>query len=257
MKIFKSLYYRLVTDDGEVFIVSEIKNSSYFKLAVKNFADLKMLCIAAIVVSLRVVLRLVRIPVGADLYISFDCFVNSVGSMVYGPLVALAVGAVSDTLGAILIPQGPYFFPFIFTEMSSSFIFALFLWNREKLSVNRIVLSRFTVNMICNIIMTSAIMKWWYYPLFFSEKTYYFFNTLRIAKNLILFPIEGILMAVLINALAPALAQLKLINKNTTEKPKKKDIIFIAVLAVLSVALVAVYILYISPFLQTHKIELF
>ena len=45
--------------------------------------------------------------------------------MIYGPLVGLLVGAVSDTIGAVLFPTGAYFFPFIFVEMFSSFIFGL------------------------------------------------------------------------------------------------------------------------------------
>lgn len=232
------------------------KKDGYFKAAAKNFGDLRIIAIAAVIIALRVALRLVRIPIGPDIYISFDCFVNSVGSMIYGPLVALAVGAVSDTLGAILVPQGPYFFPFIFTEMSSSFIFALFLWNREHISVKRIILSRFTVNFVSNIILTSAIMKWLYYPAFFSDKVYPLFNSVRIMKNLVLFPLEGVLMAVIINALAPAFAKFGLIKKNATDKPTKKDIILVVILALLSALLVVLYIFVLAPFLEAHKITL-
>ena len=232
------------------------KNLSYWKAALVNFKNVKMLAVAALVVSLRVVLRLVRIPVGPDIYISFDCFVNSIGSMIYGPLVALAVGAVSDTLGALLIPQGPYFLPFIVTEMSSSFIFALFLWRKERITPARIVLSRFTVNFVSNIIITSIIMKWLYYPLYFSDKVYPLFNSVRIAKNLILFPIEGLLMAILIYAAAPGLVRLGLMRKNAVEKLKVKDIVLIVILTLISVALVVSYVLWLAPYLEAHKITL-
>ena len=62
--------------------------------------------------------------------------------MLYGPIMALLGGLISDTIGAVLFPSGPYFFPYALIEMSSGFIFALFLY-RAKLTEFRIILARF------------------------------------------------------------------------------------------------------------------
>ena len=48
-----------------------------------------------------------------------------------GVLIALAAAAVTDTLGALLFPTGPYFPLFLFTEMAGSFVFALFLYRTK------------------------------------------------------------------------------------------------------------------------------
>ena len=87
-----------------------------------------------------------RIPVATDVNITFGFIVNALGSMVYGPVVALLGGAVSDTLGYLVSPNGVYFFPFILLEMGGSFIFALFLYSTDITPV-RLILSKFCVNL--------------------------------------------------------------------------------------------------------------
>ena len=103
-----------------------IFSAAYFKEAAQSFKSVKMLAFASLIVAMRVAVKFVTVPLAAGLELSLDCYVNSLGAIVYGPLMGLLVGAVSDTLGCIIHPTGPYFFPFIFTEMlnESGCIFA-------------------------------------------------------------------------------------------------------------------------------------
>ncbi len=230
---------------------------SYWLDAAKNFTKTKMLVYAALICALRIVIKAFKIPVlPGNLNISFDAYINALGSLVYGPLVGLAVGAVSDTIGAILFPSGAYFFPFIFVEMSSSFIFGLFLW-RRKITVPRVILAKFAVSFVCNIILTSFIMKW-FYAYLGTGKAYPFINAVRIVKNLILFPIEGILICFVLNAFMPALKQLKLTREGQTGlKPTLKDFILVGVLLIVSIGLILFYLLFFQDWLAAHNIKLF
>ncbi len=235
--------------------VMPIFSKQYWRAAAKNFSNLQMICFAALIIALRVAVKFISLPVAQGVTFSFDCYVNSIGAVVYGPLVGLAVGAVSDTLGCILHPTGPYFFPFIFTEMSSSFIFALFLWKRD-ISAPRVLLSKFTVNFFCNIILTSALMK--VYMSIFYGKDYNLVNLTRIVKNLVLFPIEAMVITLILTAMIPAYKSLKLIDKSQSNvSMRKKDIVLIAVLTVLSVGLVLFYIFFLKDFVSAHNIKLF
>lgn len=235
-----------------------IFSKAYWHLASKNFSDLKMIVFAALILALRVGVKPLGIQLAPGLKLSFDCYVNSLGSICYGPLVGLAVGAISDTLGCLLFPSGPYFFPFIFVEMASSFIFALFLWKRT-LTPLRVLFSKFTVNLICNIIMTSLLMKWDYY--FFyglkEARAYSLINLVRIGKNLVLFPLEAVLITIIIGALTPALRSLRLLPR-TQEKItfRAADIITVAILLVVSVGLILFYIFFLKDFLSAHNITL-
>ena len=212
----------------------------YWKDAARQLTDVRILCIAAILIAVRVALKSIQIPVGPDLNITIGFFVNALGASVFGPVVAIVAAAISDTLGCILFPTGTYFFPFIFVEIAGSLIFALFLW-RAKLSATRIMLSRFFVSAVCNFIMNPTIMIW-YYAWLNEGKTYTFITVPRVVKNLALFPAEALLLVLFLGAMLPALMHLSLVPKGLTPpKLMKKHIVLLVILALFSVGIVGAY----------------
>lgn len=235
---------------------TSILKKGYWREAAKSFASTDMLAVAGIVVALRIAVKAFSIPIVPGLYITFDAYINAIGSFIYGPLVSLAVGAVSDTVGAIMFPKGAYFFPFIFTEMASGFIFSLFLWRRNITAI-KVILSKFTVNMFCNIILTSVFMKW-YYIFFGIEKAYPFINLARIVKNLVLFPFEGVLISIIIWSLFSGLQKSGFIDRTlTAQKPDKRHILLTLGLLAISIGIVLLYIYVLAPYLETNNIQLF
>lgn len=234
-----------------------ILTAAYWRLALASFRSTQMLTFASLICALRVVVKLFRIPLAAGLTLSLDCYVNALGSVVYGPLVGLLVGAVSDTLGCLLFPSGPYFFPFIFVEMSSSFIFGLFLW-RRRLTVNLVLLSKFAINLVCNIILTSIIMKWDYYFFYGIEKAeaYAVINLVRIGKNLVLFPLEAMLITLVLQAAIPALNRLKFSGLDPAQlRLEKKHYVMIAVLLLISIGLIVLYVNGGADFIKGHNFK--
>ena len=233
-----------------------ILTADYWRQAARSFADTRMLVVAGLIIALRVAVKLLRVPLAAGLYLTFDCYVNALGSLVYGPLMGLAAGAVSDTLGCIIAPSGPYFLPFILVEMSSSFIFALFFW-RQPLRIPRILLAKFTVNLICNICLTSLFMKWDYYVFYGAEEAqgYAIINLVRIVKGLVLFPAESLLIALIFRAIMPALRSLRLVKNNGDLNPQRRHYWLIALLTLASIGLVLLYIFFLKDFVSAHNIK--
>lgn len=232
-------------------------SKAYWQEAARNFSRVKMLVFAALICALRIAVKAVRIPIiPGTLYFSFDAYVNALGSLVYGPLVGLAVGAVSDTIGAFLFPSGAYFFPFIVVEMSSSFIFALFFWKRT-LGAPRVILAKFAVSFICNIVLNSLLIKW-SYAYFATGKTYNLINGVRIVKNLVMIPLEGTLIVVILNAFLPVLKQMRFVEEGQEGlKLRKRDIVLVILLTVISVALIVFYFFFLKDFISEHNIKLF
>lgn len=232
----------IANENGGIF------TKAYWKRAAKQFSDPKMITIAALIVALRVVVKLFKINIATGLGFSLDGYVNSLGAMIYGPFVGLVGGAISDILGLIITGQmGSFFPPFTLVEMASSFIFALFFWNR-KITVLRALSAKFSVNLVCNIIMTSVFMKW--SILIQSGRdaadAYKIINGVRIAKNLIMFPLEAMIIISVLSFALPILNRLKLVDKRqcfVDQASKKGLVLKIALLTVLSIALVVAYIL--------------
>ncbi|MBQ3355899.1 MAG: folate family ECF transporter S component [Oscillospiraceae bacterium] len=215
---------------------------AYWRCAFGELKRPKMLAVAAILLAVRVALKPVSITLSPTLSINFGFFVNALGAMIFGPVVAVLSAAVSDTLGCLLFPSGPYFFPFIFTEIAGSLLFALFLY-RARLTGWRVTLARFAVCFLVNIVIQTPIMLW-YYKLMLG-KEYALFDLPRIAKNLVLFPFEALLLLLFLNVLRPVTYRMKL----TFDPPQKLQItkrlvIFVVVLFLLGAAATGAYYVY-------------
>ncbi len=175
----------------------------------------KMLAVAAILIAVRVALKSLAIPIAPPtLMINLGFFVNALGAMIFGPVTAILAAAISDTLGCVLFPTGAYFFPFIFTEIAGSLIFALFLY-RAPLTNLRVTLARFCVSFFVNIVIQTPIMLLYYQMIL--GKPYAIFDLPRICKNLVLFPFESLLLILFLNVMTPLTYRMGL----TYEPPKK------------------------------------
>lgn len=217
-------------------------SSAYWLDAASQLKNVRMLCVAAIFIALRVALKSTFIPVGDNLNIYFGYFVNALGAMIYGPVVALVSAAATDTLGFFVAQsgQGAYFFPFIFVEMAGSLIYALFLW-RRKLTGTRVILSKFSVTLFVNILLNPLIMIW-SYEFFNNGKSYAFITIPRVMKNVALFPIEAFLLATFLALAVPVISKTGFIPKLESDiKLEKKHILLLGILFVVACAVVAAY----------------
>ena len=201
-------------------------SKAYWRDAALELKDTRILVFAALMIALRVALKSLGIPIAADLKINIAFFINALGAMVFGPVVAVLAAAVSDTLGCLLFPTGVYFFPFILTEIAGSLIFALFLY-RTRVTATRVILSRFCVDFFVNIVLNAPIMAWYY------------------LKNLALFPLESVLLILFLTAMIPLAYRMHL-GYDTGERLhlKKRQVILLGVLFLFAAGCVAGYFVY-------------
>ena len=172
---------------------------AYWKCAANELKDTRVLVLAALIVAIRVAVRSMRIPIAENLHILIEFLPAALGSMVYGPIVALLSGAVSDVLGALLFPAGPFFPPFTLLSMLSSLLYALFLY-KAPVTLLRSLLSKGSVNLLCNIILTPILLSW-----MMGRAAALTLEMPRIIKNITLLPIEAIALYALLRAMWPAL----------------------------------------------------
>ena len=217
-------------------------SKAYWKQAASEFKKTKVLIFAALMIALRVVLKMVSIPVGPDLRINTAFFINAYGAAVFGPVVAIVAAAISDTLGCLLFPTGVYFFPFVFIEIAGSLVFALCFY-RAKISSVRVMLSRFLIDFGVNIVLNTPIMVLYYKMI--VGKYYAIVDLPRIAKNLCMFPIESILLILFFRLVIPPTKHLGFMHGDVDKlRFTRKNITLLAVLFVVGVASVFGYSVY-------------
>ena len=179
---------------------------SYWRTALRELQNLRMLTLAAIVVALRIVLSGLYIPLGDNLNIFFGYFVNSLGAAIYGPVVALLSGFATDVLGYFVHPTGPFFPGYVLSTMLGSFFYALFFY-RARVTALRVVLAKLSVNLLVNVglgALWSAIQ---------FSKGYYYYLVKSLAKNIGLLPVEALLLWLFLRAMAPICATNGLLPK--------------------------------------------
>ena len=214
-------------------------SKEYWQLAAGEFRKTRVLIFAALMIALRVALKSMGIPIAADLKINVAFFINAFGAMVFGPVVAIVAAAISDTLGCILFPTGAYFFPFIFIEIAGSLFFALFLY-RAEVTAKRVILSRFCIDFIVNIVLNTPIM-WLYYRMVMG-RNYAIFDMIRIVKNLAMFPIESVLLILFLRMVMPPTCKLGYIySKGDQLRFTKKNVILMVILVLIGALAVTGY----------------
>ena len=195
-------------------------SKAYWRDAAAELKSTRTLVIAALLIALRVALKTVVIPLAPNLNINVAApLINALGAMIFGPVVAAAAALVSDTLGCIIFPQGPYFFPCAFVEVAGSVLFALFFY-RTKMRPTRVILARFSMDLFVNIILNSAVM-FWYFQVFY-QKSYVEMLLPAIIKNLCMFPIEAFVLTLFLSVMIPVTYKLGLTHDASADKNSMK-----------------------------------
>lgn len=217
-------------------------SKQYWRLAAAELKDVKMLVLAALLIALRVALKPVAITWMPNVQTNAAMFVNALGAMIFGPVVAIPAAFISDLLGAILFPQGPYFLPFALTEIGSSVIFAMLLY-RQRVTTTRVIIGRFCICFFINILLQAPIMLWYYAVIL--GKSYTMFALPQILKNLFMFPFECVLISLFLSVMCPITYRMKMTyDGNANLKFNPKQIILLVCLFILGVVSIFSYLTY-------------
>lgn len=183
-------------------------STTYWKNAKLELHSIKMLILASLFISLQIVISSFFIPVPSlgTIRIYFTFLVISLGSLIYGPILAILVAIVSDTLGYLIHPQGAYFIGYCLTGIVSNLLYALFFY-QTKITLMKIFICKLLVNIFANIILNGL------WDSILSGANYTALILTRIPKNLILLPFEVIMIYFLFKTMLPLLKQHNLIKE--------------------------------------------
>ena len=213
-------------------------SKEYWRLAFGEMKNPRTLVFAALILALRIAVKPLSITIAGDLTEGIGFIINAFGSMVYGPVVALLSGALSDTLGFLVFPSGVYFPAYMITEMAGSFVFALFLY-RAEISIPRLILCRFCICFFVNVLLAYPIHTA-YYSIMLGKD--YSLTWIRIVKNIVLFPIEAVLLAVIFRSLLPPFRKLGYLYSGTEKLDfTQKHVLLLAALFIAGAVCVFAY----------------
>ena len=188
-------------------------SKAYWRDAAAELKDVKMLVITALMIALRIALKPFAIYIGPQMAIQTATLATALGAMIFGPVLAIPAAIISDTIGFMIFPTGDYFLPFVLTEIASTMIYALCLY-RAKPSATRVMIGRFLICFVVNVILQQLIFAWQYTYMGNPDKAkdavMGIMTVARIFKNVFFFPIETVVITLFLKVLVPITARAKL-----------------------------------------------
>lgn len=164
---------------------------SSFRLLKKT----RTLTTAGILLAIQMVLSSYgTIEVTDSLKISLAHLALAPTAAFFGPVVAGMQGALSDILGFLLKPTGPYFPGFTITAMLLGLIYGVSLY-KTKHTMPRVVITRITVMLLVNILLNTVFLTMLYGPSRLATLP------VRVVKNLIQLPFDCILLYAMLQVL--------------------------------------------------------
>lgn len=182
-----------------------------FKKSASELKSLRCLCVTAILIALDLALKssaTVNLPFAK---ISFAFIALAAVGMLFGPVVAFLAGGITDILGMLIAQNIGAFNPlFTLVEMTGGMIYGMFLYGFTVIkpdlsggkafvrsigsnwgSFVRIVLAKFMVIVVCNLIMNTSfqVLTGYIAPEAFRAKLW-----ARVGTNFIKMPFDVLLM---------------------------------------------------------------
>ena len=169
----------------------------------------KRLCVIAVLIAMQIVLgRIAAINVGSYLKISFGFIPIAVCGILCGPFWTMMMAAVCDILGALLFPNGAFYFGFTLVAIAGGLIYGLFLY-RQKENLVRCLLCTLTVAVICNVLLNTVFLIQIGAMVGAGNDGFWPVMWTRVIKNAVQFPVNGLILFVVWKALQRIPAQLR------------------------------------------------
>ena len=167
--------------------------SGRLALAAAELHRPRTLALAAMLAALNLALNQFTIPVSAYLEISFDFLASAAAGYLCGPWVAALSGVATDILGYVLRPNGPYFPGFTLSALLLGIVYGLWYY-RRPVRLWRVVACKLTVTVLFNFFLTPL----WLHIMY--GQAFVVLSSLRVVKNAIKFPVDVLLLMLVLRA---------------------------------------------------------
>ncbi|MCF0130354.1 MAG: folate family ECF transporter S component [Pseudobutyrivibrio sp.] len=163
--------------------------------------EIKVLTTCAMLLALAIILGMFKIPINSIIEIRFGSIPIAIAGSLFGPAVGAIVGGAADIVQFVVKPTGPYFPGFTISSMATGVIFGYILRAKSgKVSLVRVVIAE----LIYSVIVCLGINTLNLYILYGNMASggaagYFAFMLTRLPKEIVMFPINCLIMATIIN----------------------------------------------------------
>ncbi|MCX6097549.1 MAG: folate family ECF transporter S component [Caldiserica bacterium] len=163
----------------------------FMKSSTNELKSVSTISVAGMLVAVSVVLSFLKVVISSVLEISFAFLPLAAGGLLYGPVVGGIMGVLSDVLGYYIRPNGPFFPGFTLNALISGALYGLFLY-KKPVTLKRVIIVSALIAILINLLLNSLWLSMMY------GKAFVVLLTARIVKNVVMFPIDTVLLMALL-----------------------------------------------------------
>ena len=167
------------------------KEENVFVRSLHELKSTRCLALTALLIAINIALDLLglTIKLPPNLRIGFGFLCNAAVGMLFGPVVGMMAGVCTDVLGYFAgnLTMGAYFPGYTLTAITAGLFWGLWLYPR-KLTVWRALGANACINLFCNIGLNTLWLT------MTGGKAMGALLALRVPKNLLMLPIETVLL---------------------------------------------------------------
>lgn len=181
-----------------------------YKDSLNEFRVTRNAVFCGLMAALAIVLGTVAsISIGQYVRIGFSGLPNRMVDFLFGPVIGCFFGGALDILKYLMKPEGPFFFGFTLNAMLSGLIYGSILY-RKPISWKRIILAEFLTKLFVNCILNTLWLSMLY------ENAFIVLLPPRIIKNIIMLPIDSIILHFTLNYIGQAAKQFGFVKNKST-----------------------------------------
>lgn len=207
-----------------------ITKKEYWQGAIAELYNTRKLCTAALLIALSIVLQKISLIIVPGLKVQITFIVASLSGVLLGPVLNALRGAVADLLGYVIAPEGAFYIGYTVQSAFAAFLYSLFFY-RKKITFPRVILGKGAISLFSNAIFGST-LKVIYYTEVRTFVAFLLAFTASLAKQILLFPAEVVIILLVFNSLLPALQVMKLAYYPEKVIFNKKTIISLVIISV-------------------------
>ena len=198
--------------------MKKIFTKEYWKSSISHFYNVKSICLMAIFVALMTVIGGICSIFPLKVYgrtISLLFLFWPLIGILFGPLSGMVIAVLVDVLMFFIFPTGyPFYLGYTLAEMLIVFVSGLFFY-KSNVSVLKLAIFECFVDLGVHVGIESFfmndIMKWE------LGKAFETYITGGFVKNLILWPLEVVILIFLLSAFLPMFKALKLVDEDISK----------------------------------------
>ena len=194
-------------------------STAYWRTALSDFHQLRVLVFAALMIAACTALSYIpSIPTtDPNVRVTWGFLARAVCGMVGGPVTALVFGFAEDTISFFIHPTGPYFPGYALTTMLGTMLYALLLY-RARFTPVSLAVRVFFAKLLTNVLNVFLGSLW---SAVLYSKGYLYYMVKSFWKNLVMLPVQTVMLILFLTALIPVLSRIGLIPRCSFQAGKK------------------------------------